>query len=305
MKVYFRILRYAPHLVRRLVEFFLYSIPASLFGVASLALVAPLLNSLFSFTDQDSMVNVEPSFSFTIGYLKDLFNYHFFQIINDHGPIKALLFVSITMVASRFLGNVFTYMERMAASRIKVDVVKGLRMHIFRNATKLHIGYFNDQRKGDLISRFTNDVSEVENGVVSSMKFVMKEPITIIVYFIALFSISAKLMIFSLILLPIMAGLLADIIKRLRKKAVQSQESLGRIVNILDETLGAMRVVQAFSARDFILKKIDKETSYHRKVNLSIARKNELSSPLSETLGVIIVSSILYFGKEMFARKAH
>jgi subfamily B ATP-binding cassette protein MsbA len=296
MKIYFRILRYAPHLVRRLVEFFLYSIPASLFGVASLALVAPLLNSLFSFTDQDSMVNMEPSFSFTIGYVKDLFNYHFFQIINNHGPVKALLFVSVIMVISRFLCNIFMYMERMAGSRIKVDVVKGLRMHIFRNATMLHIGYFNDQRKGDLISRFTNDVSEVENGVVSSMKFVMKEPITIIVYFIALFTISAKLMIFSLILLPVIAGLLAQIIKRLRQKAVQSQESLGRIVNILDETLGAMRVVQAFSARDFILKKIDKETSYHRKVNLSISRKNELSSPLSETLGVIIVSSILYFG---------
>lgn len=296
MKIYFRILRYAPHLVRRLIEFFLYSIPASLFSVASLALVAPLLNSLFSFTDQESVVNAMPSFSLSINYVKELFNYHFFRIIQEHGQIKALLFVSLAMVTARFLGNVFTYMERMAASRIKVDVVKGLRMHIFRNATSLHVGYFNDQRKGDLISRFTNDVSEIENAVVNSMKFVMKEPITIIIYFIALFTISAKLMIFSLILLPIMAGLLAEIIKRLRQKAIQSQEAMGRIVNILDETLGAMRVVQAFNARDFILKKIEKETSYHRKVNLSIARKNELSSPLSETLGVIIVASILYFG---------
>lgn len=169
-------------------------------------------------------------------------------------------------------------------------------MHIFNNVSQLHIGYFNEQRKGDLISRFTNDVVEVENSVVNSLKFVMKEPITIIVYFAVLFFISAKLTLFTLLLLPITGGILAEIIKRLKRKAVQSQESLGRVVNILDETFGGMRVVKAFNARNFILKKIDDETTYHRKVNLSIARKNELASPVSETLGVMIVAGILYFG---------
>jgi subfamily B ATP-binding cassette protein MsbA len=139
-------------------------------------------------------------------------------------------------------------------------------------------------------------VSEVENAVVNSLKFVMKEPITIVVYFGVLFFISFKLTLFTLLLLPITGGILAEIIKRLKKKASQSQESLGRIVNILDETFSGMRVVQAFNARPFILKKIDDETSYHRRVNLSIARKNELASPVSETLGVMIVAGILFFG---------
>ena len=169
-------------------------------------------------------------------------------------------------------------------------------MHIFKNVSLLHIGYFNDQRKGDLISRFTNDVGEVENAVSSSLKFVLKEPIVLIIYFSLLFFISAKLMLFTIIVLSITGGLLAELIKRLKKRAIQSQEALGRIVNILDETFGGMRIVNAFNARDFILRKIDKETSYHRKVNLSIARKNEAASPISETIGVMIAAVILYFG---------
>src|SRR5690606_7016512 len=166
--------------------------------------------------------------------------------------------------------------------RIKVDVVKNMRMDIFSKISSLDIGYFNNQRKGDLMSRFTNDMSEVEGSVANSLKSVLKEPITLIVYLTVLFTISYKLTLFTLILLPVTGGLVAEIIKRLKRKAKQSQESMGRIVNILDETFGGMRVIKAFNARNFILKKIDDETSYHRKVNLSIARKNELSSPLSE-----------------------
>ncbi|MBL0740213.1 ABC transporter ATP-binding protein [Chryseolinea lacunae] len=295
MKIYFRILHYAPRLARRLVEFFLYSFPGSVFQVVSMGLVAPLLNSLFSHVKVVEP-GAKPEFALSIDYATNLYNYYLQRTLFEEGALRALLFVCISMVAARFLGNVFTYLERMAASRIKVDVVRNMRMHIFRNATNLHIGYFNDQRKGDLISRFTNDVSEVENAVVNSLKFVWKEPITIIISFVALFFISAKLTLFSLVLLPIVGGVVAEIIKRLKLKAVQSQESLGRIVNILDETLGGMRVVQAFNARGFILKKMDQETDYHRRVNLSIARKNELASPMSEILGVLIVAAILYFG---------
>jgi subfamily B ATP-binding cassette protein MsbA len=295
MKIYFRILHYAPHLVRRLIEFFLYSIPGSILNLVSVALMAPLLNALFG-KAESAKVTAMPSFSLSIDYATDVFNYYFLSIVHEQGPTRALLFVCVAIVATRFLGNLFVYMERMAASRIKVDVVRNMRMHIFRNATLLHIGYFNDQRKGDLISRFTNDVAEVENSVVNSLKFVLKEPITIILSFVALFAISPQLTFFSLLLLPVMGGLLAEIVKRLKRKAVQSQESLGRIVNILDETLGGMRVVLAFNARNFILRKIDKETAHHRKVNLSISRKNELASPVSEILGVMIVAAILYFG---------
>lgn len=297
MKIYLRILQYAPRLVPRLIQFLIFSVLGIIFSVVNVALVIPMFSMLFGYTqDHTTAVASLPEFSFSLDYLIDTFNYYFTTIIRDHGPVDALLFICISIITSVILTNFFRYLERMIASTIKVDIVKNMRMDIFRNASNLHIGYFDNQRKGDLISRFTNDVAEVENAVVNSLKFVMKEPITIIVYFGVLFFISFKLTLFTLLLLPITGGILAEIVKRLKRKAHQSQESLGRIVNILDETFSGMRVVQAFNARPFILKKIEGETSYHRKVNLSIARKNELASPVSETLGVIIVAGILFFG---------
>lgn len=246
-----------------------------------------------------SVIPPLPEFSMSMDYIIAFFQHHFIRIIVEYGRMDALLFVCIGIVVCVMLSNFFRYMERMTASRVKVDVVKNMRMHIFTNITNLHIGYFNDQRKGDLVSRFTNDMSEVEGSVVSSLKSVMKEPITIIVYLIVLFTISFKLTLFTLILLPITGGVIGQIIKLLKRKAKQSQEAMGRIVNILDETFSGMRVIKAFNARDFIIKKIDTETSYHRKVNLSIARKNELASPLSEFFGVIIVAVILYYGGQL------
>lgn len=305
MKLYLRILSYAPRLVSRLIQFVVFSVLGILFSVVNIALVVPMLNMIFGYqADPSTIVSTKPEFSISLDYFIDTFNYYFTRIIREHGPIDALLFICVSIVVSIVITNIFRYMERMVASRVKVDIVKNLRMDLFKNVSGLHIGYFNSQRKGDLISRFTNDVSEVENAVVNSLKFVMKEPITIVVYFGVLFFISFKLTVFTLILLPVTGGILAELIKRLKRKAVQSQESLGRIVNILDETFSGMRVVQAFNARPFIVKKVNDETTYHRKVNLSIARKNELASPVSETLGVVIVAGIIFFGASLVLGKS-
>jgi ATP-binding cassette, subfamily B, bacterial MsbA len=295
MKIYLRILSYAPGLTSRLVKFLLYAVLGVVFSAGYLALTMPMLKILFN-----PKVTVAPplpaSFEFSKAYFQNVFDYYFMQVIQDYGPHSTLLFICVGIVVLIIIGNMFRYLERMTASRIKVDIVKNMRMNIFSNVTKLHIGYFNDQRKGDLMSRFTNDMGEVESSVMNSLKSVMKEPITILVYIAVLFSISVKLTLFTLVLLPVTGGIVAEIIKRLKRRARQSQESMGRIVNILDETFSGMRVIMAFNARNFILKKIDDETSFHRKVNLSISRKNELSSPLSEVLGVIIVAVILYYG---------
>lgn len=297
MKTFLRIFRYAPNLATRLTQFLVFSILGTLFDVANIALAAPLFVMLINAQDAVPEAPQEmPEFSFSAEYAIDLFKYQFHQVIQEDGPTRALLFICMLVIISIVLKNIFQYMERMVASRLKVDVVKNMRMNIFRNVSLLHIGYFNDQRKGDLISRFTNDVAEVETAVVNSLKYTLKEPIVIIVYLVVLFIISAKLTLFAILVLAIAGGALAELIKRLKKRATQSQESLGRIVNILDETFGGMRIVNAFNARNFILGKIDAETSFHRKVNLSIARKNELASPISETIGVIIVAGILYFG---------
>ncbi|HEY8935690.1 MAG TPA: ABC transporter transmembrane domain-containing protein, partial [Cyclobacteriaceae bacterium] len=197
MKIYFRILNYTPRLVSRLIQFFIYALLGVIFSAAYLVLVIPMLKVLFK--EPKLVVPPIPDFEISSSFFSTLFNHYFIQVAVDHGRVGALLFVCVAIIFTMIVANIFKYAERMVASRMKVDVVKNMRMHIFRNVSLLHIGYFNNQRKGDLISRFTNDVAEVEGAVVNSLKSVFKEPITIIVYIIILFSISVKLTLFTLI----------------------------------------------------------------------------------------------------------
>jgi len=296
MKTFLRILSFANQLPSRLTFFFIYSILGIIFGAFNIVLVIPMLEVLFKQGSKVVQVPPLPDFALTTDYLIKVFNHYFLSIIRDQGPLNALLFVCALIVVSVILANIFRYLERVMATKIRVDLVKNIRMEIFKKVSLLHIGYFNSKRKGDLISRFTNDVGEVENAVMNSLKAVLKEPITIVVYFIVLFKISPYLMLFTLIVLPLTGGALAEIIKRLKRQAIQSQESLGRIVNILDETFTGMRVVKAFNARNFVIRKIEEESSFYRKANKSLSYKNELASPVSEILGVVIIAGIIFFG---------
>ena len=258
MKTFLRILNYTPHIGTRLVWFFIFSILGIIFGAFNIVLVIPMLQVLFE-RNIDDPVPPLPELSFSSDYIVGVFNHYFRMIIQENGTLNALLFVCGLIVLCVLFANVFRFLERVVATKIRVDLVRNIRLAIFGNVSRLHIGFFNSERKGDLISRFTNDVQEVEAAVMNSLKAVLKEPITIIVYFAILFTISAKLTLFTLIVLPVMGGALAEIIKRLKRQAKQSQESLGRIVNILDETFGGMRVVKAFNARGFIVRKMEEE----------------------------------------------
>jgi subfamily B ATP-binding cassette protein MsbA len=299
MKAFFRILSYANKLNTRLVFFFGYSFLGIIFGAFNIVLVMPMLDVLFKETKNVPVIPPMPEFSVSTDYIIGVFNHNFIQIVVNYGALNSLLFVCALIVGCVILANLFRYLERVIATKIRVDLVKNIRMDIFGKVTQLHIGYFNNERKGDLISRFTNDVNEVENAVMSSLKAVLKEPITIIVYFYVLFTISPQLTLFTLLVLPLTGGVLAEIIKRLKKQATQSQESLGRILNILDETFSGMRVIKAFNARNFVIDKIEEESSFYRKTSKSMAYKNELASPVSEILGVLIIAGIIFFGGNM------
>ncbi|MEQ8425589.1 MAG: ABC transporter transmembrane domain-containing protein, partial [Cyclobacteriaceae bacterium] len=220
MKTFLRILNYTPRIGARLVWFFVFSILGIIFGAFNIVLVIPMLQVLFS-RNIDDPIPPLPDFSFSSDYLVGVFNHFFRLIIQENGSLNALLFVCALIVACVFFANVFRFLERVVATKIRVDLVRNIRLDIFSNVSKLHIGFFNNERKGDLISRFTNDVQEVEVAVMNSLKAVLKEPITIIVYFAILFTISAKLTLFTLLVLPFLGGVLAEIIKRLKRQAKQ------------------------------------------------------------------------------------
>jgi ATP-binding cassette, subfamily B, bacterial MsbA len=299
MKIFLRILSYANRLPRRLAFFFLYSILGIIFGAFNIVLVKPMLDILFKQKEKITVIPDLPSFELSVDYITSVFNHYFIKIVITRGAVDSLLFVCGLIVACVILANLFRYLERVMATKIRVDLVKNIRMDIFSKVTQLHIGYFNNERKGDLISRFTNDVNEVEGAVMNSLKAVLKEPITIVVYFYVLFTISPQLTLFTLLVLPLTGGVLAEIIKRLKKQATQSQESLGRILTILDETFSGMRVIKAFNARKFVIDRIERESGFYRATSKSMAYKNELASPVSEILGVLIIAGIIFFGGNM------
>lgn len=295
MKTFFRIIRYSKNPASRTVVFLLFATLGSLFTTITYVSVKPMMDVLFDKVDA-SKVPPLPPFRMSTEYFIGLFNHYFIGVTAENGKIQALLFVCIFIAAVMLIGNSFRYVERIIASKIRLDVVNNLRANIFQNITRMQISFFNDQRKGDLISRFTNDVQEVESSVMNAFKAVVKEPISLIIAFSALFYISPRLTLFTLIVVPVIGGVLGEIVRRLKKQAKLSQDSLGRVVNILEETFSGMRVVKAFNARTYIVDKMEEENNFNKRVNMSMAYKNELASPVSEFLGVCVVSVIIYFG---------
>jgi subfamily B ATP-binding cassette protein MsbA len=301
MNTYLRILSYARPYGKFVPIYVVYTILAIVFGLMNFTLLKPLFDVIFEQVDPAGLTQyqIKPEFTFSISYLTHLFNHYFLMISDTYGKMGTLYFVCSIIVVSVFLANLFTYLSGVVLANVKAIVIKRMRMDIFSQVSKLHIGYFSNERKGDLMSKMTNDVQEVENSIVQSLRVVFREPATIILYFAVLFLMSVKLTLFTILIIPISGALIGSITRKLKKTAVQSQQSLGRIVNILDETLGGMRVIKAFNAERFMTKKFDIETDFYADVNVNMARKNELASPISQFMGVFVVAGILVYGGSM------
>lgn len=298
MNTYLRILSYARPFRRYFPIYVVYTLLAIIFGLLNFTLLKPLFDVIFEQVEPADLSKYleKPDFSFSIDYFLHLFNHYFLQISETYGKFGTLLYVCIIIVVSVFLANLFTYLSGVVLAKVRAEIIKKMRLNIFEQVTNMHIGYFSNERKGDLMSKMTNDIQEVENSIVQSLRVVFKEPVTILLYFAVLFFMSVKLTLFTILIIPISGAVIGGITKRLKKKAVESQESLGRIVNILDETIGGMRVIKAFGAQKYIRSKFDQETDFYSDVNISMARKNELASPTSQFLGVSVVAGILVYG---------
>lgn len=298
MKTYFRIISFARPFGVYVPQYLLYTLLYVAFSLIQFSVLMPLFDVLFNQVDPSIANNLvkQPEYEFSIAYLKQLFNYYFGFIIQEYGRLAALQFVCGVIVASVFLSNLFRYLSALILTNIRAQVLTNLRSTVFSKITRFHLGFFTNERKGDLISRMVNDVAVIESSVVSSLKVVFKEPLLIIAYFAVLFSMSFKLTLFTLILLPVSGAIISGIAKRLKKQATESQESIGRMVNIMDETLSGMRIVKAFTARNYVVNKFNKEVRNYAGLNVSMAKKNELAGPISEFLGVMVVAGILLYG---------
>jgi ATP-binding cassette, subfamily B, bacterial MsbA len=298
MKTYLRILSYTRPYGKFIPTYLSYTLLAIVFGLLNFTLLKPLFDVIFEQVAPASLESfrTKPAFSLSLDYFIALFNHLFLQVSETYGKFGTLLFVCVIIVGSVFLSNLFTYLSGVVLAQVRAQVIKEMRRDIYDKVSHLHLGYFTNERKGDLISKMTNDIQEVENTIVQSLRVIFREPATILLYFGVLFFMSVPLTLFTILIIPISGAIIGGITRRLRKTAIQSQQSLGRIVTILDETLGGMRVVKAFNGEHFVKGKFDQETDFYSDVNVSMAKKNELAGPISQFLGVSVVAGILVYG---------
>ncbi len=303
MKTYRRLLKFAKPYRIFIIPFFVFTLIAAFFSVFQFALIIPLLNFLFNSQTTENIQRYAsaPEFSLSANYFKDLFYYQIyrFKIMN---PLYALYFISALIVLAVILTNFFRYLAQRSMISSRTLLVKRIREAIFEKINYLHMGYFTKEKKGDLLSRMNSDVFEIEAVAANSLEVLFKEPYIMIAYFIALFTISAKLTLFTLLIIPISAIGIAMVTKRLRKEASDMQSSIGRLLTIIDETLMGMRIIRSFNATGFVLKRFSRENDFYRKASLQGFKRRELAPIFSEVSGVIVVACILIYGGSMILK---
>lgn len=295
MKTYFRLLSYAKPYRAFLIPYALWVIPAVIFGAINFSLIIPLLNVLFN-TYVENTIIPYPQFSFSVDYFKTLFDYWFYFIANHHGKEGALQFVCAVIFGSVLLANFFRYFSQRVLTRVRIWTVFRLRNAVFEKLTALHLGFFHNRQKGDLMSIVSNDVHEIENSVVSTIQIIFREPLIIIVYFIMLFMMSVKLTLFTLVFFPVSGFMISAISKRLKRTADISQHILGKILSVTDEAISGVRIIKAFVAQKFIRNKFENLNTKYRMVSKSFINRRELASPVSEILGVLVIIVLIVYG---------
>jgi subfamily B ATP-binding cassette protein MsbA len=298
MKTYFRLLSFAKPIGKFAAPYFLFTLLYALFNTVVFSLLMPVLNVLFKQQGENTneKINQLPHFDWTFQYFSDLFNYQFNSYIQINGQKGALIFVAISLVLCVFLSNVFRYLSQRIMENLRIYTLLNLRKSVFEAVTRLHLHFFNSERKGDIIAKITSDVQVVQFSVTNTLQVIIREPLLIIGYLYLLFTISAQLTLFTLLLLPVSGLVIGRIVKSLRAQATESQNSFGVMVSYVDEAISGMRIVKAFNALPYIHNKFNTENNKYSNINKSIARRQQMASPVSEFLGVLTLSGILIYG---------
>jgi ATP-binding cassette, subfamily B, bacterial MsbA len=298
LKTYLRLLSYAGSIRKYIVPYFGFSFFASLFGILNFTLLIPLLDVLFFQTSKVDFAiyrNI-PDFSFSPSYFSFLFNHYFYQALTDFGRIGALQYACAAIIISVVLSNFFRYFSQRILASVGADTIASLRQAVFEKAIRLDLGYFSDQKKGNLMARLTTDVQEVENSIGRAFTAVFKEIFSLVLFFVFLGSMSMKLTLFSLSILPLSGGFIALISRKLRRDSGWVQHHLSALISHLDEIFGAMRVVKAFRAENMMDQKFGNTNEQYRQSFLKMRYRQELTSPVSESLGVFVITGILMYG---------
>lgn len=268
----------------------------AVFSVSTLALIAPFLNLLF---DQTDLVTTTVPWELNLSSFIHNFNYFMSTIIVEQGKLNALFFVGLLVILATLFKNVFDYSTKYFMLPIRVGVVRDIRKTLYSKILSLPLGFFSEERKGDIISRMTQDVQEIEVSIIRSIEMLLRDPILIVVYLIALFSISVNLTFFVIVLLPLSGFLIGKIGKTLKSNSLKGQKLLGFIISQVEESLAGLRIIKAFNAEKHVKKRFEGSNNEYTRLLLKVFRRQQLSSPLSEFLGVSVLVIVLWYGGRM------
>jgi subfamily B ATP-binding cassette protein MsbA len=274
----------------------LFNILSVIFNLFSLTMVIPFLQLLF---DKTKLVYEQPELTLTTESITSYFNYTISQIIIERGEINALLFISLLVVVLFLLKNLSRYMAMFFLSPLRNGVVKDIRNDIYKRILILPLAYFSEQRKGDIMSRITNDVMNIEWSIMQSLEMLFREPLTIIIFIITLVIISPTLTLFVVILLPITGILIAQIGKSLKRTSAKSQKQLGVILSTVEETISGLRIIKGFNAIEKTDEKFREQNDRLTTIMIRLFRKRDMASPMSEFLSTLVLVVILWFGGQL------
>lgn len=292
MKTYFRLLSFAKPIGKYAIPYIIFTFLSIVFGTLNLALLAPLLNTLFS-QNETGGVLTKPDNYFDVF---KVMNYYSSLAEKEYGIERTLLYVCITIVTSVLLGNIFKYFSERTMENLRINTLLNLRRSVFNNVMDLHLGYFNNERKGDIISKVASDVQTVQYAVTSTLQVIFKEPLTLIAYLVLLFIISYKLTLLSMLVIPVSGLIIARIVKKLKAQAAESHASYGNMISYLDEALAGIKIIKSFRAEKFIKNRFQKENEYYSSIIRAMAKRQQLASPVSEFMGITTVSLIVLYG---------
>jgi len=290
MKKYSRIFGYLRKYPGKLALYFLCTILATVFGVISIGMLIPFFGLIF---DTGQSAGADMIKTNVLGsYITDTL----VNIIDEKGKVAGLTAICIFIITSTILKNFFLYLSNRISAPLRSLIITQLRAELYDKILRLPVGYFTEKRKGDIISRMTNDISEIEASVVGTFDGMIKDPLTVLGYLVFLLIISPQLSLFLLILLPVTGILIGRVSRTLKKQSQDAAIKLGEGLSILDETLSGLRVIKAFLVEKLLSSRFYKVNSELFQIRKRMAARRDLAAPLSEVMGVIVLSIILYFG---------
>lgn len=292
--------RFIPPYKKQVILNIFFNILSAFLNVFSFTLLVPILQILFK-VDQGVYEYIPfdtSSFSSTFNFsvLKNNAYWYITDLVNSSSAGVALMVLGLVFMLMTAIKTLTAYLSGYFIVDVRTGVVRDIRKQLNDKILSLPLGFFSNERKGDIIARMTGDVGEVENSVMSSLDMITKNPIMIVIYLGSMIVISWQLTIFVLILLPIAGYIMGKVGKSLKRKSVEAQNLWGRLISQIEETLGGLRIIKAFNAENKIAKRFDKSNNEFRTMSNKIARRQQLAHPMSELLGTVTIVFVLWYG---------